>query len=127
MMDVDGAPVAGARHRRGEASGGAESVVAGAKRKRPCSGSGDPGSTSHGEVDMRERQKRRVLPWMRHSASFSGRFLAAPREPAPPPQPEDRARTVALAMARVRRRIGKPTRRRCQVVLDQNFSRFSLQ
>nr|CAB3472058.1 unnamed protein product [Digitaria exilis] len=130
-MDVNGVPPAGgARHRHGKVSGGAESFVAGAglpvpgaKRKR---GVIDPGSTSHGVVDTELQKRRRVVPWMRHSASFGSRFLAAP-----PPQlgssSEDRARTVALAMARVRRRIGMPTRRRRQAVLRQHFSRFSLQ
>ncbi|KAF8704884.1 hypothetical protein HU200_031124 [Digitaria exilis] len=111
-MDVNGgAPAAGARL-----------PVLGSKRKRACTSGVDPGSTSRGVVDTGARQKRRVQPRARHPAGFGGRVVAATREPA-----EDRARTVALAMERVRRRIGTPTRRRRQAILGQHFSRFSLQ
>ncbi|CAO2181025.1 unnamed protein product [Urochloa humidicola] len=131
MMDIDarpGGPAAGAR-RAQEASGAtAESVVSGgglpvpgAKRKRcPCGSAADASGT-----DVAERHKRRVLPWMRpHQwlpSGLGGLFLARPAASRP-----DRAREVALAMARVRRRIGKPTRRRRQPSLGQHFSRISL-
>ncbi|CAL4951802.1 unnamed protein product [Urochloa decumbens] len=117
-MDID-------EHRR-EAAGGA-----GAKRKRPRGSCvDDPGaSTSHAGVDTVERQqRRRVRPRTRHTLGFRGR-LAAAREPPPAgagSRPEDRARTVALAMAGVRRRMGKTAGRLQQAILGEKFSRFSL-
>ncbi|CAO2185808.1 unnamed protein product [Urochloa humidicola] len=135
MMDIDGCPggpAAGAR--RQEASGAtAESVasggglpVPGAKRKRcPCASAADATGS-----DAAERHKRRVLPWMRpHQwlpSGLGGLFLPRAPPPLPPASRPDRAREVALAMARVRRRIGKPTRRRRQPSLGQHFSRISL-
>ncbi|CAL4965468.1 unnamed protein product [Urochloa decumbens] len=124
-MDVDGPPAGDARILLREASGSAGESVAGAKRKRACSSCVDPGAaTSHDGVDMVERQRRRVLPRTRHPA---GR-RAGPREPAAAAgsSSDDRAREVALAMARVRRSIGKPTTRRRQAILGEHFSRFSL-
>ncbi|CAO2193812.1 unnamed protein product [Urochloa humidicola] len=125
--DADGMDVDGGR----EASGGAgESVVAGAKRKRACSSCVDPGAStsSHDGVDAVVRQRRRVLPrTTRHPAPGLGRRRVAPREqPAAGSGTDDRARAVALAMARVRRRIGKPTTRQRQAILGEHFSRFSL-
>ncbi|CAL4978053.1 unnamed protein product [Urochloa decumbens] len=134
MMDIDGRPATGSR-RRQEASGAAESVASGgglpvhggAKRKRCTCGSAADASGA----DVAERHKRRALPWMRpHQwipSGLGGLFL--PRSPPPPPVPAsrpDRAREVALAMARVRRRIGKTARRRRQPSLGQHFSRISL-
>ncbi|CAL4958430.1 unnamed protein product [Urochloa decumbens] len=135
MMDIDGRP--GARRRRQEASSGAAESVAsggglpvrgGAKRKRCSCGSAAADASA---ADVAERHKRRVLPWMRpHQwlpSGLDGLFLA--RSPPPPPGPAsrpDRAREVALAMARVRRRIGKPARRSRQPSLGQHFSRISL-
>ena len=95
-MDVDGGrpPAPGARHQQ-EGSGcscGCAGTVApllaspGAKRKRACGGGGgsgvDSGSTSRGEVDAVQPQKRRHLAWMRsHQGlpSGSGRVSFAPR------------------------------------------------
>ncbi|CAL4951801.1 unnamed protein product [Urochloa decumbens] len=131
-MDVDGPPEADARLLLSEASGSAVAAGAGAKRKRACSSCVDPGASMPDEgVDTAVvRQRRRVLPrTMRHPAGLGGR-RAAPREQAPAgaagSSPDDRARAVALAMARVRRRIGKPTTRRRQAILGEHFSRFSL-
>ncbi|CAO2174733.1 unnamed protein product [Urochloa humidicola] len=128
--DTDGMDVDGGR----EASGGAgESVVAGAKRKRACSSCVDPGAltSSHDGVDTVVRQRRRVLPVPRTTRHLSrlglGGRRATPREqPAAGSGTDDRAREVALAMATVRRRIGKPTIRRRQAILGEHFSRFSL-
>ncbi|CAO2193810.1 unnamed protein product [Urochloa humidicola] len=133
MMEIDARP--GGARRRQEASGAtAESVasggglpVPGAKRKRgPCGSAAD----ASGAPDVAERHKRRALPWMRpHQWLPSGFFLGRPPPPPQPPVPAsrpDRTREVALAMARVRRRIGKPTRRRRQPSLGQHFSRISL-
>ncbi|CAO2208883.1 unnamed protein product [Urochloa humidicola] len=120
-MDVDGPPAA-------EASCGA-----GAKRKRACSSCVDPGAStstsSHDAADAVERRRRRVLPrTTRHPAPGTGGRRATQREhPAAAwSSPDDRARAVALAMARVRRRIGKRTTRRRQAILGEHFSRFSL-
>ncbi|KAJ1282468.1 hypothetical protein BS78_03G054400 [Paspalum vaginatum] len=103
-----------------EASCGAESVVAGAKRKRACS------SVSTLHDDPVPRQKRLVLAWMRPPRWLPpglGKRLSAP----PPPESRShRARKVALAMERARRRIGKPTRRQRERNLGQHFSRISL-
>ncbi|KAL5653979.1 hypothetical protein ACJX0J_033298 [Zea mays] len=131
-MDVDGRPAPGARHRR-EGSGCAGSVAAllpspGAKRKRACGG----GSTSRGEDDAVQPPKRRPLVWMRSHRwppSGFGRVSSAPREPPPAAFPRSRrAQTVALAMSRIRRRIGKPTttRHRREPSLGQHFSRITL-
>ncbi|CAL4958433.1 unnamed protein product [Urochloa decumbens] len=117
-MDVDSREAGGS-------AGESVAAGAGAKRKRACSSCVDPGaSTSDDGVDMVERQRRRVLPRTRHPASRR----AAPREAAGAAgsSPDDRARAVALAMARVRRRIGKPTTQRRQAILGEHFSRFSL-
>ncbi|CAD6232845.1 unnamed protein product [Miscanthus lutarioriparius] len=143
-MDVDGRPAPGARHRQ-EGSGcscGCAGTVAtllpspGAKRKRACGGSGssgvDAGSTSRGEVDAVQPQKRRHLAWMRSRQGLPsgfGRVSSAPREPPPPALPRSRrARSVALAMSRIRRRIGKPTAtsHRRQPSLGRQFSRITL-
>ncbi|XP_066308352.1 uncharacterized protein [Miscanthus floridulus] len=146
-MDVDGRPAPGARHRQegGGCSCGCAGTVAallpspGAKRKRACGrygggGSGvDAGSTSRGEVDAVQPQKRRHLSWMRSHQGLPsgfGRVSSAPREPAAAPAlPRSRrARTVALAMSRIRRRIGKPTTTRHQrePSLGRQFSRITL-
>ncbi|KXG31795.1 uncharacterized protein LOC8056570 [Sorghum bicolor] len=145
-MDVDGGrpPAPGARHQQ-EGSGcscGCAGTVApllaspGAKRKRACGGGGgsgvDSGSTSRGEVDAVQPQKRRHLAWMRsHQGlpSASGRVSSAPREPPPAVLSRSRrARTVALAMSRIRRRIGKPTTtsHRREPSLGRQFSRITL-
>ncbi|PUZ58187.1 hypothetical protein GQ55_5G490200 [Panicum hallii var. hallii] len=140
-MEVDGDARDGAPDSREEGSSSrASSVAAGlpapwGKRKRAaCSSGADGGSASRGQVDNAvQLPKRRVLAWMRpHQwlpAGFGGLF-AAPREP-PAPLPvsrSHRARVVAKAMSRVRRRIGKPTRRRHQhqQSLGQHLSRISL-
>ncbi|CAM0879692.1 unnamed protein product [Alopecurus aequalis] len=91
----------------------------GVKRKRSGSsgvdqagdGDGDGDAASHGRVfvDRAYRHKRRALACKRHSSS-------GPALPAGP----DRSVAVAMAMARVRRRIGRPT-------LERPFSRISLQ
>ena len=145
-MDVDGRPAPGARHRQegsGCSCGCAGTVAAllpspGAKRKRACGrdgggGSGvDAGSTSRGEVDAVQPQKRRHLAWMRSRQGLPsgfGRVSSAPREPPPPALPRSRrARSVALAMSRIRRRIGKPTAtsHRRQPSLGRQFSRITL-
>lgn len=135
-MDVDGRPAPGARHRRegsGCGCGCAGSVAAllpspGAKRKRACGG----GSTSRGEDDAVQPPKRRPLVWMRSHRwppSGFGRVSSAPREPPPAAFPRSRrAETVALAMSRIRRRIGKPTttRHRREPSLGHHFSRITL-
>ncbi|PVH39357.1 hypothetical protein PAHAL_5G485400 [Panicum hallii] len=131
-MEVDGAPDL----REEGSSSRASSVAAGlpapwGKRKRAaCSSGADGGSASRGQVDNAvQLPKRRVLAWMRpHQwlpAGFGGLF-AAPREL--PVSRSHRARVVAKAMSRVRRRIGKPTRRRQQhqQSLGQHLSRISL-
>ncbi|CAL4951799.1 unnamed protein product [Urochloa decumbens] len=141
MMDIDGRPAnpAACSRRRQEASGGgAESVASGgalpvlggAKRKRCSCGSAAADASA---ADVAERHKRRALPWMRPRqwlpSGLGGLFLARPPPPGPPHVPAsrpDRAREVALAMARVRRRIGKTARRRRQPSLGQHFSRISL-
>ncbi|KAG2595480.1 uncharacterized protein LOC120705895 [Panicum virgatum] len=141
-MEVDGDMSHGARDRLEEewSSSRAGSVAAGlptagAKRKRAAGSSGaDGGSASRCQVDTAAHlPKRRALAWMRpHQwlpAGFGGLF-AAPREP-PAPLPvsrSHRARAVAKAMSRVRRRIGKPTRRRQeqQQSLGHRLSRISL-
>ncbi|KAL6627372.1 hypothetical protein ACP70R_031098 [Stipagrostis hirtigluma subsp. patula] len=142
-MEVDGGSVSSARFRRlGSSSvdsvaAGAELPMPGAKRKRACgSGIDHGGSTSshgHGQLDAAaERRKRRVLSWVRphHWLPSLGGLFAGPRAPPPPPPAagshSNRARTVALAMSRVRRRIGKPSRRRRQPSLGQRLSRLSL-
>jgi len=135
-MEVDGAR--GRQEEEGSSSR-AISVAAcatglpalGAKRKRAaCSSGADGGLASRGQVDTAvQLSKRRVLAWMRpHQwlpAGFGGLF-AAPREP--PVSRSHRARAVAKAMTRVRRRIGKPTRRRqeLQQSLGHRLSRISL-
>ncbi|CAO2208886.1 unnamed protein product [Urochloa humidicola] len=130
MMDIDGRPAAAARRRQevcgaaaaeSVASGGGLPVVPGAKRKRcPC-------GAAAGGADVGER---RALPWMRaHQwlpSGLGGLFLGRPPPPTPPASRPDRAREVALAMARVRRRIGRPTRRRRQPSLGHKLSRISL-
>ncbi|TVU21667.1 hypothetical protein EJB05_31319, partial [Eragrostis curvula] len=143
-MEVDGRPDS-APPRRQEASGGsssssADSVdsagaappVPGGKRKRACGSGVDGGasSSSHGQGgSVVEQRKRRVLGWAwpHHwpLPTFGGLFAAtrAPQPPAPRPRC---ARSVALAMARVRRRIGKPTGQRRRQSLDQRLSRLSL-
>ncbi|TKW13606.1 hypothetical protein SEVIR_5G112900v4 [Setaria viridis] len=136
-MEVDG----GASDRQEEEGGSSRASSGrspGAKRKRAASSSGADGGSSapHGQVDnTAQLPKRRALAWMRpHQwlpAGFGGLF-AATREPPPPPPPvlsrSQRARAVAKAMSRVRRRIGKPTRRRQQQQqsLGQRLSRISL-
>ncbi|CAO2204523.1 unnamed protein product [Urochloa humidicola] len=133
MMDIDGRPAAAARRRQevsgaaaaeSVASGGGLPVVPGAKRKRcPC-------GSAAGGADVAERHKRRALPWMRvHQwlpSGLGGLFLGRPPPPPLPASRPDRAREVALAMARVRRRIGRPTRRRRQPSLGHKLSRISL-
>lgn len=132
-MDVDASPVAAGRY-SGQASGcrsaksvavaGAELPAPGAKRKRSCTSCVHHGSASH--ADTGKPQKRRVMPLMRLPADSDRRFTAP--SPLPPvSSPDERARTVDLAMARVRRRIGEPTRQRRQAILGEHFSRFSLQ
>ena len=139
-MEVDGA------RGRQEEEGSSSRVISvaacatglptpGAKRKRAAGSSGaDGGSASRCQVDTAAHlPKRRALAWMRpHQwlpAGFGGLF-AAPRErPAPlPVSRSHRARAVAKAMSRVRRRIGKPTRRRQeqQQSLGHRLSRISL-
>jgi hypothetical protein len=141
-MDVDGRPAPGGARHRQEGSGcscGCAGTVAallpspGAKRKRGSGGSGvDAGSTSRGEVDAVQPQKRRHLAWMRsHQGLLSGfgRVSSAPREPPPATLSRSRrARTVALAMSRIRRRIGKPTTtgHRREPSLGRQFSRITL-
>ncbi|KAG2586813.1 uncharacterized protein LOC120672073 [Panicum virgatum] len=140
-MEVDGDARGGApdRQEEGSSSSRAGSVAAcaaglpatGAKRKRAaCSSGADGGSASRGQVDTAvQLPKRRVLAWMRpHQwlpAAFGG-LVAAPREPPVPRS--HRALAVAKAMSRVRRRIGKPTRRRqeLQQSLGRRLSRISL-
>jgi len=137
-MEVDGDMSHGARDRLEEewSSSRAGSVAAGlptagAKRKRAAGSSGaDGGSAPRCQVDTAAHlPKRRALAWMRpHQwlpAGFGGLF-AAPREP--PVSRSHRARAVAKAMSRVRRRIGKPTRRRQeqQQSLGHRLSRISL-
>jgi hypothetical protein len=131
-MDVDGRPAPGARHRQeqsGRSCASAGSVAAllpspGAKRKRACGGGG--------EVDTVPPQKRRLLAWTRSHQrlrSGFGRVSSTPRKPPPAALPRSRpARTVALAYARFRRRIGRPTptRHRPQPSLGQHFSRITL-
>ncbi|KAF7028094.1 hypothetical protein CFC21_040062 [Triticum aestivum] len=94
----------------------------GAKRKRAGSSSVDqagdadgdadgetaPHSHGRGVLDRAYRHKRRALACKRHTGFF------------PPPAGPDRSVAVAMAMARVRRRIGTPS-------LGQPFSRISLE
>ena len=136
-MEVDGArgrqEEEGSSSRAGSVAAGLP--TAGAKRKRAAGSSGaDGGSASRCQVDTAAHlPKRRALAWMRpHQwlpAGFGGLF-AAPRErPAPlPVSRSHRARAVAKAMSRVRRRIGKLTRRRQeqQQSLGHRLSRISL-
>ncbi|XP_021305437.1 uncharacterized protein LOC110431070 [Sorghum bicolor] len=142
-MDVDGAPAPGARHQQegSSCSCGCAGTVApllaspGAKRKSACGGGGSgstPARRSRGEVDVVQPQKRRHLAWMRsHQGlpSGSGRVSSAPREPPPAVLSRSRhRRTVALAMSRIRRRIGKPppTSHRREPSLGRQFSRITL-
>jgi hypothetical protein len=142
MMDVDGCrleevsgsycmafagtplPLPGCKRTRAYCSFGASSLPApGLKRKHACcSSAADSGSTSLDAVD----RKRRVLASARPRhwfPTFRGLF-GAPRE-LPPPQAQS-ARTVALALTRMRRRIGNPTRRRRQATIGRQLSRLSL-
>ncbi|OEL14130.1 hypothetical protein BAE44_0024854 [Dichanthelium oligosanthes] len=132
-MEVDGDAFNGARDRQEEgSSSGAGSVPApGAKRKRAASSSGaDGGSASRGQVvdNTVQLPKRRVLAWMQPHQWLPVGLFGATREPPPPVSRSQRARAVAKAMSRVRRRIGKPTRRRQQLQqnLGQRLSRISL-
>ncbi|KXG19598.1 hypothetical protein SORBI_3010G084800 [Sorghum bicolor] len=156
-MDVDGGrppaqfhfyvksrpPAPGARHQQegSSCSCGCAGTVApllaspGAKRKSACGGGGSgstPARRSRGEVDVVQPQKRRHLAWMRsHQGlpSGSGRVSSAPREPPPAVLSRSRhRRTVALAMSRIRRRIGKPppTSHRREPSLGRQFSRITL-
>ncbi|KAL6848127.1 hypothetical protein ACP4OV_022255 [Aristida adscensionis] len=140
-MEVDGYPAAAAAAAAWDqweasssvvtAAAGAELPVPGVKRKRAfSSGVEYGGSTScHVPADAADRRKRRVLSWARANQWIPscGGFFAAPPPPPPPGSPLNRARTVALAMARVRRRVGKPTGRRLrQTSLPQRLSRMAL-
>ncbi|TVU21670.1 hypothetical protein EJB05_31322, partial [Eragrostis curvula] len=144
-MEVDGGrPVGDAqpqqqRQQEEIGSGGGGSVVpAGAKRKRACGSGvvkeGGGGSTSDGQVlhSVGARRKRRVLGWAwpRNWLPTFGGFFSARRPPPPAASRSHRARTVAVAMGRVRRRIGKPTGRRRprprQESIDQQLWRLSL-
>ncbi|KAF7021252.1 hypothetical protein CFC21_034234 [Triticum aestivum] len=96
----------------------AVATAPGAKRKRAGSsgvdqagdGDGEAASHSHGRgaLDRAYRHKRRALACKRHTGFF------------PPPAGPDRSVAVAMAMARVRRRIGTPS-------LGRPFSRISLE
>lgn len=126
-------PVLGGKRKLASCSSGAALPVPGAKRKFPCCCSGgDGGSTSSlGRLDTIDHRKRRVQAWVRphHWFPALGGLFAAPQEQQPPPPPTQprSARTMALAMARIRGRIGKSTRRRRQQpYIGQQLSRLSL-
>ncbi|KAM3197177.1 hypothetical protein ACQJBY_072694 [Aegilops geniculata] len=123
-MDVDDAAAApvpagpfSAAHYVGQGSYSV-ATAPGAKRKRAGSsgvdqagdGDGEAASHSHGRgaLDRAYRHKRRALACKRHTGFF------------PPPAGPDRSVAVAMAMARVRRRIGTPS-------LGRPFSRISLE
>ncbi|KAM3347162.1 hypothetical protein ACQJBY_021250 [Aegilops geniculata] len=128
-MDVDGAAAAApapaapfsAAHCVGQGSYSV-ATAPGAKRKRAGSSGvdqagdgdgdadGEAASHSHGRgaFDRAYRHKRRALACKRHTGIF------------PPPAGPDRSVAVAMAMARVRRRIGTPS-------LGRPFSRISLE
>ncbi|KAF8704885.1 hypothetical protein HU200_031125 [Digitaria exilis] len=123
-MEVDGDGSHGAGVRRDEGSSSRVNSIAalaglpspGGKRKRAAAASSgaDGDSSAHGNVDGTVQLPKR-------------RVLAAPREPPPPVSRSRRARAVAKAIARIRRRIGKPaTRCRQQESIDQRLSRISL-
>nr|CAB3472102.1 unnamed protein product [Digitaria exilis] len=124
-MEVDGDGSHGAGARRDEGSSSRVSSIAalaglpspGGKRKHAAaasSGADDGDSSAHGNVDGTVQLPKR-------------RVLAAPREPPPTVSRSRRARVVAKAIARIRRRIGKPaTRCRQQESIDQRLSRISL-
>jgi hypothetical protein len=117
-------PLPGCKRTRAYCSFGASSLPApGLKRKHACCSSpAEGGSTSLDAFD----RKRRVLAWARPHhwfPTFRGLF-GAPRE-LPPPQAQS-ARTVALALTRMRRRIGKPTRWRRQATIGRQLSRMTL-